>query len=187
MRVDEVAVAILAAGQGRRFGSDKLLVPIDGVPMGLHIARKMGSIDFAERFAVCSAGSPLADQIAPFGFQTLWNEDPARGQASSLQIAVRAAEATAAQGLLLVLADMPFVTAEHILSVIETGGFAASHDGTAVMPPVLFPRAMWSLLSAAQGDRGARPLLSGALWIQAPPSELRDIDVADDLPTPPQS
>lgn len=187
MRVGDVAVAILAAGQGRRFGSDKLLAPINGVPMGLHIARSLEMFDFAERFVVCAEASPLAADFAALGFQLLLNADPARGQASSLQIAVRSAEATTARALLVVLADMPFVTPEHVLSVVEVGRFAASHNGTAAMPPALFPRDMWPLLHAAEGDRGARPLLSGAELVHAPPSELRDIDVAADLPKPRQS
>lgn len=187
MRVGDVAVVILAAGQGRRFGSDKLLAPINGVPMGLHIARSLEMIDFAARFVVCSVASPLAAEFAVLGFQLLGNDDPARGQASSLHIAVRAAEATTARALLVVLADMPFVTPEHVLSVVQVGRFAASHNGTAAMPPALFPRDMWPSLRAAEGDRGARWLLSGADPVHAAPSELRDIDVAADLPTPRQS
>lgn len=187
MGVGDVAVAILAAGQGRRFGSDKLLVPIDGVPMGLHIARNLASIGFAAHFVVCATGSPLAADFEALGFQTLLNKNSEKGQASSLQIAVRGAEATTARALLVVLADMPFVTREHILSLLKIGGFASSHNGTAAMPPALFPRDMWPLLRAAEGDRGARSLLTGAKLVPAPPSELRDIDVADDLPTPRQS
>lgn len=186
-RVGDVAVALLAAGRGRRFGSNKLLVHIDGVPLGLHISRTLGGFDFAARFAVCTAGSPLVTEFEGLGFQTLLNENPERGQASSLHIAVRAAERTNAQALLVVLADMPFVTPEHILSVINSGGLAASHDGSAAMPPALFPRAYWPSLSAAQGDRGGRGLLSGAKLVHASPSELRDIDVAADLPKPRQS
>jgi len=187
MCVGDVAVAILAAGQGRRFGSDKLLTPIDGVPMGLHIAHSLDMFDFVSRFVVCADGSPLAAEFAALGFKLLWNDDPTRGQASSLRIAVRAAEATTARALLVVLADMPFVTPEHLLSIVQVGRFAASHNGTAAMPPALFPRELWPLLRMAEGDRGARSLLSGAELVHGPPSELRDIDVAADLPTPRQS
>jgi len=187
MRVGDVAVALLAAGQGRRFGSDKLLAPIDGVPMGLHIARTLDAFDFAARFVVCAAGSPLAAEFQQLGFSTLINENPHNGQASSLHIAIRAAENTDAQALLVVLADMPFVTPAHIQSIINCGRLAASHDGSAAMPPALFPRASWPSLSAAQGDAGGRALLSTATLVPAPPSELRDIDVVADLPTPGQS
>lgn len=187
MRVGDVAVVLLAAGEGRRFGSDKLQVPIDGVPMGLHIARTLNRFDFTARFAVCASVSPLEAEFERLGFQTLINENPEQGQASSLHIAVRAAESANAQALLVVLADMPFVTPGHIQSVINIGGLAASYDGSAAMPPALFPRAYWPSLSSAQGDRGGRALLSGAELVHAPPSELRDIDVAADLPTPRQS
>lgn len=187
MMVGDVAVALLAAGQGRRFGSDKLLAPIDGVPMGLHIARTLDAFNFLARFVVCASGSPLVPEFESLRFQTLINENPETGQASSLQIAVRAAENTRAQALLVVLADMPFVTPAHIGSLINTKALAASHDGSAAMPPALFPRAYWHLLNATQGDRGGRALLSAAKLIHAPPSELRDIDLAADLPTPQQS
>lgn len=187
MLVRNVAVALLAAGQGRRFGSDKLLAIIDGVPMGLHIARTLDAFDFAARFVVCASGSPLVADFEGLDFQTFINENPEAGQASSLQIAVRAAENSDARALLVVLADMPFVTPEHIRSLINTDGLAASHDGSAAMPPALFPRAYWPLLSGAQGDRGGRALLSGAELVRAPRFELRDIDLAADLPTPRQS
>jgi CTP:molybdopterin cytidylyltransferase MocA len=49
---------------------------------------------------------------------------------------------------------------------------------------VMFPRAFWPDLLMASGDRGAGGLLHGARLVAASPAELRDIDVAADLPRP---
>ena len=77
---------------------------------------------------------------------------------------------------------MPFVTAAHIRRIAQTRVLAASHDGNARMPPVLFPRTTWPDLLETSGDRGAAALLKSAVVIEAEAALLRDIDVPTDLP-----
>lgn len=179
----DIAVAVLAAGQGRRFGSDKLMVDLEGVPMGLHVAQKIEGMPFGWRFAVCSKGAALVQHFSAAGFAIILNDSPETGQAHSLHLAVNAAHATVAKALLVVLADMPFVSSNHIASLIADydGGIVASTDGTAPMPPAIFPRDTWPMLRATTGDAGARGLLTNAALVAAPRAELRDIDVVSDL------
>ena len=178
----EIAVAVLAAGQGRRFGSDKLMANLDGTPMGYHIAQTLKQTPFGWRFAVCSKGAALVQHFSTAGFQVIVNESPETGQAHSLHLAVEAAEATGARALLVVLADMPFVTTCHIEKLLEAGeGIIASTFCGSPMPPALFPRHVWPELLKTSGDAGARGLLQTALLVAAPQSELRDIDVPADL------
>jgi molybdenum cofactor cytidylyltransferase len=178
----DIAVAVLAAGQGRRFGSDKLMAELDGVPLGLHIAGTLGEISFGWRFAVCCKGAAILQQFSALGFAKIENAAPERGQSHSLHLAVEAAMVTGAKALLVVLADMPFVSAAHLHKLAATGTLAASHDSQVPMPPALFPRDTWPQLLATRGDRGASALLKTALHIPASAEELRDIDVAGDLP-----
>lgn len=180
----EIAVALLAAGQGSRFGSDKLLVEIGGEPMGLRPATSSGDLGFGWRFAVCRADSDLAARYEDLGFRPIFNTRPGGGQAQSLHLAVEAAMATDAKALLLMLADMPFVTAHHISSLIGaySGQIVASSDGNAHMPPVIFPRESWPKLLETSGDAGARGLLRNAQVVEAPAAELRDVDYLADLP-----
>jgi molybdenum cofactor cytidylyltransferase len=180
----DIAVAVLAAGQARRFGSDKLMAELDGAPLGLHIGRTLAQMEFGWCFAICAQGSPIEQQYAALGFAVIENATPDSGQAGSLHLAVKAAEKTQASALLVVLADMPFVTARHIARIAASNGLTASHDGNAPMPPALFPRSFWPELLATEGDTGARTLLGGAKIIMAPPKELHDIDLPADLPRP---
>ncbi len=182
MDFGEIAVAVLAAGQGKRFGSDKLMADLDGRPMGLHVAEMLGDMPFGWRFAVCSKGAALVQHFCGLGFVTIENAAPENGQSHSLHLGVRAAEKTGAKALLVVLADMPFVTATHIERLLSAGdGIIASTSGKRPMPPALFPRNVWPMLLATTGDAGARALLRDATLVHAPASELRDIDVVADL------
>ncbi len=178
----EIAVAVLAAGQGTRFGSDKLIADLAGRPMGLHVAEMLDEMPFGWRLAVCSKGAALLQQFSVAGFKTIENSAPELGQSHSLHLAVEAARATGAKALLVVLADMPFVTRGHIERLLAAGdGIVGSTAGHRPMPPALFPRDVWPLLLATSGDAGARDLLRDAVLVHAPASELRDIDVVADL------
>ncbi|MBL0923827.1 MAG: nucleotidyltransferase family protein [Sphingomonadaceae bacterium] len=184
MACAEIAVALLAAGRARRFGSDKLMVSFQDMPLGLQIAHRACALECGWRFAICSSDAPITPYYAALGFAVIANDEPDRGQAHSLHFAVRAAQTTTASALLVLLADMPFVTQDHLRAIVATGGLAASTDGKATMPPALFPRDMWPALLTATGDSGARHLLRDARLIEASASELRDIDVVADLPRP---
>jgi molybdenum cofactor cytidylyltransferase len=177
-----IAVAVLAAGQARRFGSDKLMADLDGLPVGAHIGQTLGEMPFGWRFAVCSKSAALMQHFSAVGFDIIENTEPDNGQAHSLHLAVRAANSTSATALLVVLADMPFVTARHIERLLAAGaGTTASTCGGNPMPPALFPRDVWPELLATVGDAGARDVLRRATLISAPAFELRDIDVPSDL------
>lgn len=180
----DIAVAILAAGQSKRFGSDKLTVDLEGIALGLHIAMTVAPMGFGWHFAICPQGAALVQHFSRLGFEVIENAAPEKGQSHSLHLAVRAAEATGAKALLIALADMPFVAGTHITKVVAQDGLTASTDGHKPMPPALFPRAHWPDLLQTSGDSGARSLLVNANLVAAPPHELRDIDAATDLPRP---
>jgi molybdenum cofactor cytidylyltransferase len=184
MAYANIAVALLAAGQGKRFGGDKLTADLGDVPVGLMAARTVSGLGFGAMFAVCR-DEALAPALTELGYQTLHNDQPGLGQSHSLHLAVRAAEQTPAQALLVCLADMPFVSAAHISDIVtkmtEYDGIIASQNGDQAMPPALFPRNCWPVVLNTKGDSGARSLLVGALHIQAPPETLIDIDTVQDL------
>lgn len=178
----KIAVAILAAGESKRFGSDKLMAVLKGRPLGLHISELLCAMPFGWHFAVCSKGAALLQHFSKSGFETIENASPEKGQSHSLHLAVKAASATEASALLVVLADMPFVTRGHIENLMQAGGgVIASTSGAFPMPPAIFPREFWPQLLETTGDAGARNLLRDATFVHAPPSELRDIDVVTDL------
>lgn len=185
MEPKQVAIVILAAGHARRFGSDKLMATLDGVPLGVQAARLLADIDAAAHFAVCQPGAAIAPYYANLGYGIVENPNADLGLSASLHLAVGAAAQTKAQALLIALADMPFIMPAHIDALIMAcdRDVIASADGNQAMPPAMFPRSAWPLLLDIKGDAGARHILSKARSLAAPMGSLRDIDTPDDLAT----
>jgi molybdenum cofactor cytidylyltransferase len=184
IRPEAVAVVLLAAGLSSRFGQrDKLAVPLDGLPLGLHAARMLASLPFARKIAVTREGGP---DFTAYGFTPIVNPDPAAGQASSIRLGLAQARKLEPQAVLIALADMPFVPVAQILALMARFGdefrVVASTEGTRPSPPALFDASFFPALESLTGDTGARALLREAELIGASPAELADIDTPGDLP-----
>lgn len=183
MEAKQVAIAVLAAGNARRFGADKLMADLDGAPLGLRAARILADMGAAGHFAVCQPKAVIASLYAQAGYAVVENLDANLGLSGSLHLAVAAAAKTQAHALLIALADMPFIRAAHIDALIMAcdGEILASSDGNQAMPPAIFPRSSWPFLLETTGDAGARQILARARTLAAPIGSLRDIDTPDDL------
>lgn len=184
--VARVAVLLLAAGRSERFGADKLLACIDGIPIGLHAAGRLAALDPGWRIAICRQESPLIDSLRDLDFEIIVNGEPSKGLSSSLALGAKRAEAHGAQGLLIGLADMPFVGVRHLTSILSafdarTAPIVASEGNGIAMPPALFGSAYFRELQQLSGDQGARRLLADALRVATSPDELADIDRPEDL------
>jgi molybdenum cofactor cytidylyltransferase len=184
---DKICAVLLAAGAGTRFGGNKLEVDFDGVMLGTHAARTLATMGFRWTFAVHHpAHDRLAAALQALGLTLVPNPNANRGLASSLACALAAAEATEAEALIILLADMPLVTAQHVEALIEAhqanpNAIIASESAGIPMPPAIFPRARWPQLQAGQGDTGARALLRDAVRVPADPATMIDIDTVADL------
>ena len=115
------------------------------------------------------------------------NDRHDNGIGSSIAAGARAL-AHSAGGVLLLLADQPFVTTAHLRDLIDSWEradneiVATSFDGT-FGPPVLFPTGAFHELSKLSGDRGARILLEDRKFeVKAVACE----DAAVDIDTPDQ-
>jgi molybdenum cofactor cytidylyltransferase len=183
MAYANIAVALLAAGQGERFGGDKLSADLGGVQLGLRAVHMLSDMGFGWQFAIC--GASFTGSLKEAGFDPIINDQPQLGQSHSLHLAIAAAEQTSAEALLVCLADMPLIYAGHITAIIQESksrdGIIASSNGTTAMPPALFPRSYWPALLETTGDAGARGFLKDAAQIYAPPETLIDIDTREDL------
>lgn len=176
-----VAAVLLAAGRSTRFGAaDKIAAELDGVPLGLHAARTIAALPLALRYVVTGA----TPRDYP-GFEIVPNLRPEAGLSRSIALGVAAARAAGAQAVLIALADMPCVAAEHFLRLIERAdgpdALVASTDGGHRTPPAVFGADWFDELEALSGDRGARDLLQRGTAISAAPGDLLDIDTPDDL------
>jgi molybdenum cofactor cytidylyltransferase len=178
-----VVAVVLAAGRSARFGSDKLLHQLDGKPLGAHIAITLAGLSIAGRIAICPAGDRARRELfEAHGFDIVENPHPERGMGTSLALGARAAVARDAGALLVCLADMPFVTREHLAALMEIDAPAAATEcGGTRSPPAVFSRALLADVSALTGDIGARELLRTAAPLTADATLVRDFDTPGDF------
>jgi molybdenum cofactor cytidylyltransferase len=179
-----VAGILLAAGQSRRFGKDdKLLFPLDGRPLATYSADALRHAGCSRLIAVV-ASDKLRDLLP--GFEIVAPTGPA-SLSASLRAGLRLVSESEATHALFVLADMPFVTSDHLRNVIrlaETRGVAASASGTLRCPPACFHRSKFTDLDSLREDAGARAMLAGlgpADVVIASAQMLADIDRCTDV------
>lgn len=158
-------ILLLAAGASRRMqGRDKLLETVDG--KALLRDRACAARATGERVHVTLPPRELApgrwQALEDAGAWLIEVAEPGEGMAASLRAGM-AALPEDSRGVLILLADMPEITAGDMLSLITrfdgetilrgaTGGGAPGH-------PVLFPARDFAALGALSGDAGARDIL----------------------------
>lgn len=178
------AAAVLAAGQSRRFGpADKLAASFRGARLGELACQTLAGLDFAQRWVIAArADHPCAPGWEGSGFTLSVNANAASGMGSSVALAARLALEAQADGLLIALADMPLVPADHFRALIALAAalgpaaIVASSANGLRLPPALFGRDHLPALAALTGDAGARALLHQAEPIICAPELLIDID-----------
>jgi molybdenum cofactor cytidylyltransferase len=175
---DGLALLLLAAGRGTRFGGGKLAATLGGKAVAVHAAERLGALPFARKFAVVNDQTPDLP-----GFERLALAPMDAPQSRSLAIAVAAAKAAGARGVMVALADMPLVPESHVRALVDAfdGDRLASRSGAVTMPPALFGAQHFDALMALDGDRGAGALLQDAPFIPLPAGAEIDIDCPDDL------
>lgn len=186
-----IGLAILAAGLSRRFGpDDKLMVPLAERPLCDHIAQTVAAFGANSTFAICGPNSGAAAIFAARGLRVIDNHHPDEGLSGSLKLAVRRAVEADWDGLVICLADMPFVPLVHLERLcsrwLDAGcppviASRASGPEGWITPPAIFSAAVFPELLMMSGDAGARALLVNAETVEAPPESLADFDTMDDF------
>jgi molybdenum cofactor cytidylyltransferase len=181
-----IPVLVLAAGRSARMGEDKLLLDVGGAPLLRRAARAALDAAVGPVLVVLAAGAARARaEVAGLGCSVVPNPDPDRGMNSSLACGV-AAVPDRAEALVVVLADMPLVTAPMLVAVAErfraTGApIVASRYGEVLAPPVLYGRRLFGDLAAGgAGDGRGRELVraagAGLALCDWPADALVDVD-----------
>jgi molybdenum cofactor cytidylyltransferase len=126
-------------------------------------------------------------QLAGLPCDSIRNPDHAQGAGTSVHAGVRAAADVDA--VVVVLADMPFVSADMIGTLVDrhrkTGApLVVSHYGEVQAPPTLYGRGLFPELLEIPGERCAKQVVrrheQEAVVVEWPESALRDIDVPQD-------
>lgn len=182
-----VAAVVLAAGSASRMaasGSHKLLAEFDGVPL---VRRSVETVLAAtvDRSVVVTGyrADDVEKAIGDLDIAITRNHDFATGMASSLRAGLQAVREDA-DGLLVMLADMPAIRPEHLDLMIETfrrekgrvivrAVFAGKRGN-----PVILPATTFEAIAKLTGDIGARPVIerSGLSVIDVDIGEAAHVD-----------
>ena len=176
---------ILAAGASSRMGRPKQVLPLRGRPMLQRVLDEAIASRLDEIVLVLGhRANEIREALRlPEGgrVRAVVNADWARGQSTSLRLALRRANPTAAAAAIL-LGDQPGVGAaliDRVARAFLDGGLPAARpvysgaDGSRVPGhPVLLARRIWPEVDKLGGDEGARALLAArADWLLEVPVE----------------
>jgi len=183
-----VAAVVLAAGSSTRMGRNKLLLDLGGETMVRRAVRAAIGAGVDQVVVVLGHDEPLVRaELAGLPCTSVVNPDHAQGAGTSVRTGVR--QVAGVDALVVVLADMPYVTAQMIATLVtryrETGApLVASHYGAVQAPPTLYDRALFAELLSIPGERCAKQVVrrheQEAAVVSWPESALRDVDVPAD-------
>ena len=189
MKSEPVGI-LLAAGQGKRFGGNKLLYPLDdGMPMVVASARRLRSV-LSHVIVVVARVEDTQDEMVGLlraeAVRVIANPRACEGMGTGIACGVAAS--ITAPGWVIALADMPYVPTPAIRAVaarLQQGADLAApvYEGRRGHP-VGFSRRHAGALLRLRGDAGARAILdanSGTLELIA----VQDAGVVVDLDRPP--
>ncbi len=160
-----IAGIVLAAGESRRMGQLKQLLPLAGKPMVWHVVNAACHSRLDAVRLVTGAGSDaVVSATGDLPVTAIHNANWADGQASSVVAGIRNLPAET-EAVLFLPADQPLVTPALINALIDT---YHSSGKSIICPvyggqrgtPVLFGWKEWkNALSTLAGDQGARQLI----------------------------
>lgn len=179
---------LMASGAGRRFGGNKLLREVEGVPL---YRRAMNALAGAglDQVAVCSPYTEILSAGENYGFLPLFNTGAAEGISASIRLGMTAMEGM--DGVLFAVCDQPFLTTNSMIRLLNT--FQESKTAICALSwqgqkgnPVVFPADLFGELSALTGDTGGGAVIrrhpDRLVLVEAfSPKELSDVDKPEDL------
>ena len=159
-----MAVGILAAGRGTRFGGAKVLAVLDGVPIVRRAVDAALASGLRPVLTVVGPGRGTIEAVLPAGVDVVTASAARLGIAHSLRALIRALEGWRQVGAVCVgLGDQPQVgpDAYRRLAAAYTAGaeFAVATYGGERQNPVLIGRSLWAQALKLRGDTGARALM----------------------------
>lgn len=185
-----VAGVVLAAGSSVRLGRNKLLLDLGGETVVRRAARSAILAGLDPVVVVLGhEAERVRQELEGLSCVVVVNPDHPRGAGTSVRVGVARASETKAGALVLMLADMPFVTAGMIATLVarrrETGApLVVSRYGETQAPPSVFDRSLFGELLASDDTSCAKPVIrrhaTESVAVEWPPEALQDLDVAAD-------
>lgn len=159
-----LGLILLAAGQARRFGGQKLLAPLRGKPIAQHAIDTLSAFPFALKVLVTNEVE-LGRRGRDAGFVIAPSPLSEHGKSFSIRAGLRELHRHGKlDGVLFAVADQPFLKVE---TVHRLASVFVQHPEHIVVPvykdkrgnPVFFPASTIPQLEKLEGDEGGNKLL----------------------------
>jgi molybdenum cofactor cytidylyltransferase len=163
--VKKLAAAILAAGESRRMGRPKALVPFEGLTFVEHLLQATTHPRVGIVRVVLGANAESIQAELKLDQETVVvNQDWQQGQLSSIQSAIRSLPADETAGLLLCPVDHPLISSQLVSRLIAEFDsdrkliVVPTHQGRRGHP-VIFHASLYAELLDASPNVGARQVV----------------------------
>lgn len=194
----QITMIYLAAGNSRRFGENKLLYPLSGKELYLHLLERL--LHIKERhpdweLLVVTQYKRILEELEPLReqgkLQSVFSPDSEKGISYTIRAGIRAAEQNRADVCAFFVADQPYLkeeTAKEFLETMEEKKaalgcvFCNGESGN----PAWFSSTYFAELKQLSGDCGGKKVLKKH-WETVTPflvekrEELKDLDLKSDL------
>ena len=197
-----IHIIYMAAGNSRRFGSNKLFYELDGKPMYRHLLERL--IEIKDRYNKLKSDSPVIDITVVTRYREILDycacipdchavlsPDSEKGISYTIKAGIMAVQEQKKTGMqdyyMFAVADQPYLKSQSVIKLIDrvlknTGGKRLTFSlrcGDAVGNPCVFNSSLIPQLLSLEGDKGGRSVAKkhDCVYVDiADERELMDID-----------
>ena len=178
----KIGCVVMAAGNARRFGENKLAAQLRGRSLILRALEAVPAEEF-EKVVVVTQYPEIEDMAREFGFTPLHNDHPDYGISHTIELGTKALQRCNA--ILYMVSDQPLLDEVSVERVVECWRshpcniVGAAHNGKRGNP-CIFPREFFDELLALEEDHGGNTVIrkypERLLTVEVAREELTDVD-----------
>jgi len=183
----KLGCVVMAAGNARRYGENKLAAQLQGRSLILRALEAVPSEEF-ETVTVVTQYPEIMQLATEFHFAAVHNPHPDHGISHTIELGLTGLRDC--NGVLFMVSDQPLLRRETVAALVklwrdQPGKIAAlGHNGTRGNP-CLFPARFFPELLALQEDHGGNAVIrqheEDLILLETDAAELYDVDTAEAL------
>lgn len=198
-----IHIIYMAAGNSRRFGSNKLFYELDGKPMYRHLLERL--IEIKDRYNKLKSDGPVIDITVVTRYREILDycssipdchavlsPDSEKGISHTIKAGIMAVQEQKKTGMqdnyMIAVADQPYLKSQSVIKLIDKvlenkGNIRSTFSlccGDAVGNPCVFHSSLIPQLLSLEGDKGGRSVAKkyDCVYVNiADERELMDIDI----------
>ncbi|HHT44109.1 MAG TPA: nucleotidyltransferase family protein [Fastidiosipila sp.] len=180
---------LMAAGDAKRYGENKLMVEIDGKPMFRHVldhlVRYKDENEEDTELVVVSQFDEILNLAKDMRFTAIKNDRPQDGISKTIILSLEGREQDREEAGVFFTADQPYLTYETIRAFldrakVEEKGILSARSPKGMGNPVSFDKKYYAELRQLTKDQGGRLVAleheDDTAWFEASDREMSDID-----------